>query len=58
VKVPIVTEHMHYYFDKREKDKSDFEREQRGREDGVVELYESLRNERARATSRLRAAIA
>ena len=58
VKVPIVTEHMHYSFDKRERDQTDLEREERGREDRVVELYDKLKPERAENAARLKAAMA
>jgi glycosyl transferase/beta-hydroxylase protein BlmF len=58
VKVPIVTEHMHYSFDKRPHDQTDAEREQRGRDDDVVKLYESLEKERKSDALKLKAAIA
>lgn len=43
VKIPIVTDHRHYSFDKRERDSTDDEREQRGRDDDVVELFKNSR---------------
>lgn len=36
----VLIEHMHYVWNKREKDTSDIEREQRGERDGVRKLYD------------------
>lgn len=58
VKVPIVTEHMHYAFDKSEFDRTYREREERGRRDGVVTLYEATGPERKRDADKLKEVMA
>lgn len=57
IKIPIVTEHMHHSFDKREYDETDLEREQRGREDDVVRIYKDKAIERKADAKRLAAAM-
>lgn len=57
VKIPIMTEHMHFAFSKREKDEVDKERETRGSEDNVQELYNSKSAERERDAEKLRKVI-
>lgn len=58
VKVPIVTEHMHYSFDKRERDETDRQREQRGIVDNVAQLYKSMGKARVLDADKLRAVMA
>lgn len=58
VKMPIITEHLHYYFDKRPRDATDIEREERGREDGVVDLFKNTRSDRVRDAEKLKEAMA
>jgi hypothetical protein len=58
MKVPIVTEHMHYSFGKAAVDQNTLEREQRGRADNVVELYERTLAERRRDAKKLRKVMA
>lgn len=58
VKVPIVTEHMHYSFGKRPNDETDRAREARGRRDDVVELYKSKARERKGDAIKLKEAMA
>lgn len=57
VKIPIVTEHMHYSFDKAEHDQTYRDREERGRRDGVVEIYKAKHKERANDAAKLKAAM-
>ena len=57
VKVPIVTEHMHYSFGKAEYDTTHQEREQRGRDDKVVELFNRTKADRKRDAELLRAVM-
>jgi len=58
VMLPFVTEHQHFSFEKREKDQTDFEREERGREDDVVGIFERTRRDRVRDAAKLRAVMA
>jgi hypothetical protein len=58
VKVGIVTEHMHYAFGKAERDRNTNEREERGRRDGVVELFERTGKERRSDAAKLKAVMA
>lgn len=58
VKVPIVTEHMHYSFGKAERDQNTAEREERGIRDGVVELYEKTHAERIADAQKLKGVMA
>lgn len=58
VKVPVITEHLHYTFDKRERDATDAEREERGREDNVVDLYKSMAKERRSDAAKLKEVMA
>lgn len=58
VKIPIVTEHMHYAFEKSPYDATYREREERGRRDGVVELYKEMLPERRADAKKLKEAIA
>lgn len=57
VKVPVITEHLHYYFDKRERDATDIEREERGREDNVVDLFKETKPDRVRDAAKLKEAM-
>lgn len=57
VKIPIVTEHMHYAFGKAEYDQTYQEREIRGSEDGVVELFKRTVADRQRDAALLRKAM-
>lgn len=54
VKMPIITEHLHYSFGKRDNDQTDQEREERGRADGVVELFENTKADRVRDAAKLK----
>ena len=58
VKVPIVTDHLHYTFGRRERDQTDAEREERGARDGVVDIYERTRDDRASDAAKLQAVMA
>ena len=58
VKVPIVTEHMHHSFGKAERDRNTNEREERGRADGVVEIFKEKRKERRADAAKLKAVMA
>lgn len=58
VKVPIVTEHMHYAFGKAERDLNTDEREERGRRDNVVEIFQSTAKERRSDAAKLREVMA
>lgn len=58
VKVDIVTEHMHYAFGKAERDENTNEREERGRRDGVVELYKRTAKQRKNDAAKLRKVMA
>lgn len=55
VRVPILTEHMHFGFGKRLKDESDNEREARGGRDNVAQLYKDLAPRRLWDAEKLRA---
>ena len=57
VKVPIVTEHMHYSFGKAEYDLTHQEREQRGAADNVVELFKKTKPERISDAEKLKAVM-
>jgi hypothetical protein len=56
--LPFVTEHQHHSFDKRPKDQTDTEREERGRDDNVVGLYQRTKPERIADAAKLRAVMA
>jgi hypothetical protein len=58
VMLPFVTEHQHYSFGLRERDGTDEEREDRGREDDVVNLYKRTAKDRANDVAKLRAVMA
>lgn len=58
VKVPIVTEHMHYSFGKAERDQNTAEREERGIRDNVVDLYLKTVDQRQRDAEKLRKEMA
>jgi hypothetical protein len=58
VMLPFVTEHRHYSFGLRERDGTDEEREDRGREDDVVNLYKRTAKDRANDVAKLRAVMA
>jgi len=58
VKVPIVTEHMHYSFGKAAVDRNTLEREERGRQDNVVELFQRTVADRRRDADKLRRVMA
>lgn len=58
VMLPFVTEHQHHSFEKREKDQTDFEREERGREDDVVGIFERTKQDRVQDAAKLRAVMA
>lgn len=58
VKVPVVTEHLHYSFDKRPRDMTDIEREERGRRDEVVELYRKTKSNRVADAAKLKEVMA
>lgn len=58
VKVPIVTDHMHYQFGKSEYDETYREREARGVEDGVVDIYMRKLSERLQDAAKLKAVMA
>lgn len=58
VKVPIVTEHMHYTFGKAERDQTHADREERGARDGVVELFKKTKPERISDAEKLKAVMA
>lgn len=49
----VLIEHMHYAWKKRDMDKSDVERENRGNEDNVRALYDGLEKERAEDAGKL-----
>lgn len=54
----MVIEHQHHSFGKRERDATDMEREQRGVDDGVVELFKRTLGERMRDAEKLRKVMA
>lgn len=56
--LPFVTEHQHYSFDLRPRDRTDEEREERGREDDVVGLYERTKKDRQSDVRKLKAVMA
>ena len=56
--LPFVTEHQHHSFDKRERDQTDMEREQRGRDDDVVGLFKRTAKDRERDAAKLRKVMA
>lgn len=58
VKVPIVTEHMHYAFGKSEHDLTYREREERGAMDEVVMIFRQTIRERRSDAAKLRAVMA
>lgn len=53
----VLIEHMHPVWGKRDKDQSDREREQRGAEDNVVQMYEDYKEERTLWANKLKAKI-
>lgn len=58
IKIPIITEHMHYAFGKAEHDQTYAERELRGIEDDVVKLFNETKKLRKADAKKLKAAIA
>lgn len=58
VKVPIVTEHMHYSFGKADRDQNTNDREERGLRDDVVGLYKRTAKERRNDAAKLRKVMA
>lgn len=58
VKIPIVTEHMHYAFDKAEYDTTYRQREERGARDDVGQIYIDTQAERVADADKLRAVMA
>ncbi len=57
VKVPIVTDHLHYQFGKAEYDDTYRQREERGVADGVNEIYEQTAGERRKDAAKLKAVM-
>lgn len=57
VKVPIITEHMHYAFEKSTYDDTYRQREERGARDGVVELFNQTKRNRTSDAEKLRAVM-
>lgn len=57
VKVPIVTEHMHYSFGKADRDLTHEEREERGARDDVAGLYKRTEQMRRKDAQKLRAVM-
>lgn len=55
--LPFVTEHLHYTFGKMDRDQTHADREERGERDGVVDLYKSTAEERARDAEKLRSVM-
>lgn len=53
----VLIEHMHPVWGKREHDKVDAEREERGRNDNVKAMYESMADERRADAEKLRTAM-
>jgi hypothetical protein len=58
VKIPIVTDHMHYSFGKAERDQNTIEREERGAADGVVDIYNSTKKQRKEDAAKLKGVMA
>jgi hypothetical protein len=58
VMLPFVTEHQHHSFGKRERDRTDSEREQRGADDDVVGLFNRTKQDRVRDAAKLKAVMA
>lgn len=56
--IDILTEHMHYIFGKGPFDKTHQERVERGRRDGVTELYNKTLRKREKDANKLRRVIA
>ncbi len=54
----VVIEHQHHSFGKREKDVTDSEREQRGADDQVVELFKRTKPQRLADAKKLQAVMA
>lgn len=54
----VIIEHQHHSFEKRERDQTDAEREQRGADDDVVGLYKRTEAERKRDAAKLRKVMA
>lgn len=57
VKIPIVTEHMHYAFGKAEHDLTYRQREERGARDDVGAIYENSKEERVEDAAKLQAVM-
>ncbi len=58
VKVDIVTEHMHYQWEKATYDDTYREREERGERDGVAELFKKTSRQRRSDAAKLKAVMA
>ncbi len=54
----VVIEHQHHSFGKRDRDQTDSEREQRGADDGVVELFKRTKPQRLADAKKLQAVMA
>lgn len=54
----VVIEHHHYTFGKAERDQTHAEREERGMQDGVVDLYKRTKRKRDNDAAKLRAVMA
>ncbi len=54
----VVIEHQHHSFGKRDKDVTDSEREQRGADDQVVELFKRTKPQRLADAKKLQAVMA
>jgi glycosyl transferase/beta-hydroxylase protein BlmF len=57
VRLPFVIAHDHYQFDKRPRDTTDEEREERGRADNVVQIYKDTARERIADMEKLKAVM-
>lgn len=57
VKVPIITEHMHWSFGKADRDQTHIEREERGLRDDVVGLFKRTEQMRRKDAQKLRAVM-
>jgi len=58
VRLPFITEHMHYGFGKAEYDETYRQREERGVRDGVADLYKRTARDRKNDAEKLRAVMA
>lgn len=54
VKIPIMTEHLHFAFNKRPKDQVDEEREAKGARDNVMQMYKDKESERQADAEKLK----